>query len=93
MALFRLIQQSLLAMVEPGIGTQVQADVRFEEAQLVVRMDATLIGPKTPGMVSRFAEDNYTEETLELIGGSIQHEAMPNGVRITIVVPTGASAK
>lgn len=89
-ALFRLIQQSLLAMVEPGIGTQVQADVRFEEAQLVVRIDATSIGQKTPNLVGRFAEDSYTQETLELIGGSVQHEAMTNGVRITIVVPTGA---
>jgi two-component system, NarL family, sensor histidine kinase DegS len=89
-ALFRLIQQALLAMVEPGVGTQVQADVRFEEAQLVVRMDATSIGPKTPAIVGRFTEDSYTQETLELIGGSVQHEALANGVRIAIVVPTGA---
>jgi two-component system, NarL family, sensor histidine kinase DegS len=89
-ALFRLIQQSLLALVEPGIGTQVQTDVRFEEAQLVVRVDGSSIGPKTTNTVARFVEDTYTQETLELIGGSVQHEALANGMRITIVVPTGA---
>lgn len=88
-ALFRLIQQALLAMVTPAIGTHVQIDIRFEEAQLVVRMDAAMVGPKTVNTVGRFAEENYTLETLDLIGGSMQHEPLSNGVRVTIVVPTG----
>jgi two-component system sensor histidine kinase DegS len=89
-ALFRLIQQAFLATVDPGIGTQVQTDIRFEEAQLVVRIDATSVGPKTPNRVSHFVEDTYTQETLELIGGSIQSEALANGMRLTIIVPSGA---
>jgi two-component system sensor histidine kinase DegS len=88
-ALFRLIQQALLALVTPGIGTHVQADLRFEEAQLVVRMDAANVGQKTPNTVGRFVEDNYTQETLELIGGSMQYEPLTSGMRLTIVVPLG----
>jgi two-component system sensor histidine kinase DegS len=88
-ALFRLIQQALIALVTPDCGTHVQCDVRFEEAQLVVRLDATATGPKTLNQVGRFAEDSYTHETLELIGGSMQHEPLPNGARVTIVVPVG----
>lgn len=88
-ALFRLIQQALIALVTPGTGTHVQCDIRFEEAQLVVRLDAAMIGPKTLNQVGRFAEDGYTQETLELIGGSLQHEPLSNGARVTIVVPIG----
>jgi two-component system sensor histidine kinase DegS len=90
-ALFRLIQQALLALVVPNVGTVVQCDIRFEEAQIVVRMDATAVGPKTATTVGRFVEDAYTQETLELIGGSVQQEPLSNGVRVTLVVSTGSS--
>jgi two-component system sensor histidine kinase DegS len=86
-ALFRIIQQSMLSLVTPGVGTQVQVDVRFEEAQLVVRMDATSVGPKTLAIVDRFAEDSYTTETLDLIGANLEHEPLSNGARIAIIVP------
>jgi len=88
-ALFRLIQQALLALVTPKVGTTVQCDIRFEEAQLAVRMDASSVGPKTFGTVAQFVEDVYTLDAIELIGGSIQHEPLPGGVRVTIVVPIG----
>jgi two-component system, NarL family, sensor histidine kinase DegS len=87
-ALFRLIQQALLSMVTPGEGTNLQADLRFEEAQLVVRLDAA-IGQKAVIMVGRFVEDSYTRDTLDLVGGSIQHESLSSGTRITIIVPLG----
>jgi two-component system, NarL family, sensor histidine kinase DegS len=88
-ALFRLIQQALIAMVAPEANTTVQADIRFEQAQLVVRIDATSIGSRTANTVGRFTEDSYTLETLDLIGGSLQHEPLSNGIRVTIVVPLG----
>ena len=86
-ALFRLIQQAMLALVTPGVGTQLQVDVRFEDAQLVVRMDATSIGPKTLAIVERFAEEEYTTETLDLIGANLEHEPLNNGSRVAIIVP------
>lgn len=90
-ALFRLIQQALLALVTPNVGTTVQCDIRFEEAQLAVRLDAGSVGPKTANTVAHFVEDSYTTDAIELIGGSIQHEPLPMGVRVTIVVPIAHS--
>ncbi len=88
-AVFRLIQQALLALVTPNVGTTVQCDIRFEEAQLAVRLDASSIGPKTVNTVAHFIEDSYTLDAIALIGGSIQHESLPAGIRITMIVPTG----
>jgi two-component system sensor histidine kinase DegS len=88
-ALFRLIQQAMNALVVPGVGTTLNIAVRLEEAQLAVRLDALKVDPKTPNIVGRFVEDGYTQETIELIDGSIQPEQLSNGMRITIVVPLG----
>ncbi len=90
-AVFRLIQQALLALVTPNAGTSVQCDIRFEEGQLAVRMDAGSIGSKTANTVAHFVEDSYTLDAIDLIGGSIQHEPLPAGIRITFIVPTGLS--
>lgn len=88
-ALFRLIQLGLGALVAPGVGTQVVIDVRFEEAQLLVRIDATSIDRKTPQTVEKFVTDEYARELVELIGASLQREPIANGMRLTIVVPLG----
>jgi hypothetical protein len=87
--LFRLIQQAMIALVTPNVGTTVQCDIRFEEAQVVARLDAENVGPKTDNTVAHFVEDGYTLEAIELIGGSIQREPLSGGVRVTIVVPIG----
>lgn len=86
-ALFRLIQKALVALVAPGAGTQVQVHVRLEEAQLLVRIDATAIDKATPRNTERFMADEFTVESLELIGASIQRESLTNGLRVTINVP------
>ena len=86
-AVFRLIQQALLALVTPNFGTDVQSDIRFEEAQLAVRLDASNVGPRTPNTVAHYVEDGYTRDAVELIGGSIQHEPLPTGIRVTMIVP------
>ena len=86
-ALFRVTQQALLALVAPGAGTQVQIDVRIEEAQLVVRMDATSVGPKTHAIVERFTADSYTVDTLDLLGAALEHSAIANGARVSILLP------
>jgi two-component system sensor histidine kinase DegS len=88
-ALFRLIQLALAAVVVPGVGTQVVVDVRFEDAQLMVRIDATSIDRKTPQTVERFVSDEYTADTIELIGANFQREVIANGIRLTVVVPLG----
>jgi hypothetical protein len=67
----------------------VVVDVRFEDAQLLVRLDATSIDRKTPQAVDRFVADEYTAGVIDLIGANFQREAIANGMRLTIVVPLG----
>ncbi|RIK39699.1 MAG: hypothetical protein DCC58_14910 [Chloroflexi bacterium] len=88
-ALFRLIQLALGALVTPGVGTQVVIDVRFEDAQLLVRLDASSLHRTTPAAVERFVNDDYIRTTVELIGANVQREAIANGMRLSIVVPLG----
>jgi len=90
-ALFHLIQLALGTLVTAGVGTQVLIDARFEDAQLLVRLDATSIDRRTPHNVDKFVNDDYTRETIELIGASLQREPIANGLRMTIVVPLGLS--
>lgn len=89
--LFRMIQQAMIAMVAPGIGTQLHISVRFEESQLMARLDATSTGPDTARRVGQFVSDDYTLDTLDLIGGTIQRESISGGERISFVVPLGGS--
>lgn len=85
--LFRLIQGAMTAVISPGIGTQVDIAVQSEEAQLVIRLDASLIGPGGRDRVGHYVEDSYTNDTLDLIGASLQREPLPDGERLSIVIP------
>ena len=86
-ALFRLVQSGLSALITPGNGTVVEISVRPEEAQLSIRLDATSVGSQAQNRVGHFVEDDYTNETLELIGASLQRETLADGERLTIIVP------
>lgn len=86
-ALFRLIQQAMVALVRPDAGTQLEIGIQPEEAQLVIRFDATAIGPDGHNRVGRFVEDGYTNDTLDLIGGTLQRESLGEGERLSIVIP------
>lgn len=86
-ALFRLIQSALSTLVAPGQETEVEITVQPEEAQLVIRLDATSIGSNGHDRVGRFVEDSYTDDSLNLIGASLQREALLDGERLSIIVP------
>ncbi|MEZ4521001.1 MAG: histidine kinase [Thermomicrobiales bacterium] len=86
-ALFRLIQAALSAVVAPNEGTEVEISVTPEEAQLVVRIDATPVSQRGHNRVGHFVEDDYNNETLELIGASLQREMLPDAERLSIIVP------
>jgi signal transduction histidine kinase len=86
-ALFRLIQSAMAALVAPHESTAVEVTVQPEDAQLVVRLDASSIGPNGHDRVGHFIEDSYTNDTLDLIGGSLQREALLEGERISFVIP------
>ena len=82
--LFRLIQQAMIAMIDPSAGANLSVRIQVEDAQLVVRLDSTSESARSVG---RFLADAYTVESLELVGAAIQHEALASGERISLVVP------
>jgi two-component system sensor histidine kinase DegS len=84
---FRLVQQAMVAMVAPDAGTTLIVRVQLEDAQLVMRLDATELGADAPRSISRYVDDAYTAESLEMIGATLQRETLPNGERISIVLP------
>ena len=89
-ALFRLIQSAMSAAVVPSTGTEIEISVQAEEAQLVVRIDAAAVEKRGHDRVGHFIEDDYTNETLDLIGASLQREQVSDGERLSIIVPIGA---
>lgn len=86
-ALFRLLQGALTAVVTPKTGTDVEISVQLEEAQLVVRLDASGVDARGQNRVGHYVEDDYTNETLELIGASLQREKLQEGERLSIILP------
>jgi two-component system sensor histidine kinase DegS len=88
-ALFRLIQRAMVVLVAPGAETQLGVSVREEEAQLLIRLEASPVGTKVPRQLAKFVDDEYTAEMLDLLGASLQRESLNNGERVTIVVPLG----
>lgn len=85
--LFRLIQQAVVALVQPGAGTQMQINIQDEGAQMVVRIDATSLGAGASNRIGHFVEDEYINDNLELIGATIQRESISGGERISIIMP------
>jgi two-component system sensor histidine kinase DegS len=88
--LFRLIQGAMTAVISPGHGTQLEIAVQSEDAQLVIRIDASSIGPGGHDRVGHYVDDSYTNDTLDLIGASLQREALTDGERLSIVIPLTA---
>lgn len=85
--LFRLVQQAMVAMVPAKVGASLSVRVQIEEAQLLVRLDATELGPDATRAIGRFVGDDYTLESLDIIAATMQREALANGERISIFVP------
>lgn len=85
--LFRLLQQAIVALVQPGVGTQVQVTIQDEGAQMVARIDATSVGAGVSNRIGRFVEDDYINDNLELIGATMQRESISGGERLTIILP------
>lgn len=89
-ALFRLIQQAMVALVTPNAGVKLNIQVRYEEAQLLVRLDSSYPKEGKSDAALRFARDPYVAQTLDLIGASIQTEAFASGQRVSFFLPTSS---
>lgn len=86
-ALFRLIQQAMVALVQPNAGVKLSIQIRYEEAQLLVRLDSSYPEERRSDAAARFAKDPYAAESLNLIGASIQTETFASGQRISFFLP------
>ena len=86
-ALFRLIQQGMLALVKPNAGMKLNIQIRYEEAQLLVRLDSASPDDTPSQEAARFSHDPYVMESLSLIGASVQAESFASGQRISFFLP------
>ena len=86
-ALFRLIQQAMAALIQPNSGARLAIQVRYEEAQLLVRLDGSSTGPALAQSVAAFAKDPYNVESLNLIGAHVQTESFSAGHRVSFYLP------
>ena len=90
-ALFRLIQHAMVALVKPNTGAKLAIQIRYEEAQLLVRLDGTSSDPNIARAVNQIADDPYILGVLDLIGATIQPESFSNAHRISFFLPIGSS--
>ena len=86
-ALFRLIQHAMVALVKPDAGIKLNIQIRYEEAQLLVRMDSASPDDTPSQDAAHFARDPYVLESLDLIGASVQTESFASGQRISFFLP------
>jgi two-component system, NarL family, sensor histidine kinase DegS len=85
--LFRLIQRAMIALVKANAGMKLNIQIRYEEAQLLVRLDSASPDDSPSEQAVRFARDPDNVEALSLIGASVQTESFPSGQRITLFLP------
>lgn len=90
-ALFRLIQQAMVALIKPNADAKLAIQVRYEEAQLLVRLDGSSTDPDLARSVDAFAKDPYNIEALNLIGAHIQTESFAGGHRVSFYLPVTSS--
>ncbi len=86
-ALFRLIQQAMVALIAPRTGAKLAIQIRYEEAQLLVRMDGSSTDPALGQSVEAFARDPYNIGALDLIGAHLQTESFAGGHRVSFYLP------
>jgi len=86
-ALFRLIQHAMTALVHPNSGDKLNIQVRYEEAQLLARLDTASQDETALSDASAYVNDPYILELLDLIGASVQHETFTGGQRISLILP------
>ncbi|CAN5150823.1 hypothetical protein BH23CHL1_BH23CHL1_16480 [soil metagenome] len=90
-ALFRLIQQAMVALIKPNTSAKLAVQVRYEDAQLLVRMDGTSTDPNLAQSVAAFANDPYNTGALHLINAHIQTESFAGGHRVSFYLPLTSS--
>ncbi len=90
MVLYRLVQQMISSCAADEDVTSIDVDVRYEDAQVIGRVEAHGDGVDRSQEITRFLGDEAVRRRLERLGADIQHENVGQKTsRLTVVIPLG----
>lgn len=87
-ALYRLLQESFSAAVADDNVTRVDIDLRYEDAQIVARLEARGESLDRNQTIARFRADEVVRHRLEQLGAELQAEQVSStAIMLTLVIP------
>ncbi len=90
MALYRLVQQMISAVASDDDVTRIDIDVRYEDAQVIGRVEAHGDGIARSQQIQRFLSDETVRRRLERLSADLQSENVGQKTsRLTVVIPLG----
>jgi glucose-6-phosphate-specific signal transduction histidine kinase len=89
-ALYRLVQQMISAVSSEESVTGVDIDVRYEDAQVIGRVEARGEGLERSQRIQRFLTDESVRRRIERLSADLQSESAGSQTyRLTVVIPLG----
>jgi len=89
-ALYRLMQQMISAAASEDAVTQIDIDVRYEDAQVIGRVEAHGDAVDKSPKIQRFLADDSIRRRIERLSADIQSESVGHRTnRLTVVIPLG----
>jgi len=90
LALYRLVQQMISAAASDSDVSRIDVDVRYEDAQIIGRVEAHGDGLDRSQEIQRFLADETVRRRIERMGADLQSEVVGQKTsRLTVVVPLG----
>lgn len=88
LSLYRLLMEAIGAASRDDGITRVDVDLRYEEAQVIGRLEAQGEAVDRSQSLARFRADETVQRRLDQLGAELQHEtAGEHTARMTIVIP------
>jgi two-component system sensor histidine kinase DegS len=89
-ALYRLVLQMISAVASEELVTGVDIDVRYEDAQVIGRVEARGEGLERSQRIQRFLTDESVRRRIERLSADLQSESAGSQTyRLTVVIPLG----
>jgi two-component system sensor histidine kinase DegS len=90
MVVYRLVQQMISAGAADDDVTRINVDIRYEDAQVIGRVEAHGDGIDHSQEIQRFLVDEPVRRRLERLGADLQYENVGQMTsRLTVVIPLG----
>lgn len=87
-AFYRLLQQMVSACATQGKPKRIDVDVRYEDAQIVGRVEVTTSDMDKGQGIARFLADEAVRRRIEQLGADLQSELIgSSGARLSVVIP------